>query len=93
MDQAELQSVTPDVIYLEGVWTNPAYRQRGIARECVVELTHRRLRKQQVLCLAVEPDEVAAMRVYEYAGFRHQSNYQARYPQPVTENPSPAKAL
>ncbi len=81
--KAELQSVTPDVIYLEGIWTNPDYRQRGIAQECVVELTHRRLRKQQVLCLAVEPDENVAMQIYQHAGFSHQTDYQARYPQPV----------
>ncbi len=80
--KAELQSVTPDVIYLEGIWTNPNYRQRGIARECVVELTHRRLRKQQVLCLAVEPEETIAMQIYQHAGFRHQADYQARYPLP-----------
>ncbi len=78
--KAELQSVTPDVIYLEGIWTHAEYRQRGLAKECVVELTHRRLRQQQVLCLAVEPDEAVAMRIYQYAGFRHETNYQARYP-------------
>jgi predicted GNAT family acetyltransferase len=74
--------VTPDVIYLEGIWTNPNYRQRGIARECVVELTHRRLRKKQVICLAVEPEETIAMQIYKHAGFRHETDYQARYPQP-----------
>ncbi len=78
--KAELQSVTPDVIYLEGIWTRLEYRNRGIAKECVVELTHRRLRQQQVLCLAVEPDEQAAMRIYQHAGFHHQTDYQARYP-------------
>jgi hypothetical protein len=82
--KAELQSVTPDVIYLEGIWTHPDHRRRGIAREGVVELTHRRLRRQQVLCLAVEPDETVAMQIYEHAGFYHQTNYQARYPQPVS---------
>jgi ribosomal protein S18 acetylase RimI-like enzyme len=82
--KAELQSVTPDVIYLEGIWTHPDHRRRGIAREGVVELTHRRLRQQQVLCLAVEPDETVAMKIYEHAGFHHQTNYQARYPQPVS---------
>jgi uncharacterized protein len=78
--KAELQSVTPDVIYLEGIWTHPEYRKRGIAKECVVELTHRRLRKQQVLCLAVEPAEEVALRVYQHAGFRYEADYQARYP-------------
>ncbi|MFN7930268.1 MAG: GNAT family N-acetyltransferase [Blastocatellia bacterium] len=80
--KAELQSITPDVIYLEGIWTHPEYRRRGIARDSVVELTHRRLRQQQVLCLAVEPNETTAMQIYEYAGFRYHDDYQARYPQP-----------
>lgn len=80
--KAELQSVTPEAIYLEGIWTHPDYRQRGIAQAGVVELTHRRLREQQVLCLAVEPEEAVAMRIYQRAGFRHQEDYQARYPVP-----------
>ncbi|MBS1807730.1 MAG: GNAT family N-acetyltransferase [Acidobacteria bacterium] len=87
--KAELQSVTPEVIYLEGIWTHPSYRQRGIARASVVELTHRRLRQRQVLCLAVEPDETVAMHIYEHAGFRYQADYQARYPHPFTEISSP----
>jgi hypothetical protein len=91
--KAELQSVTPDVIYLEGIWTHPDHRQRGIAREGVVELTHRRLRKQQVLCLAVEPDEAVAMQIYEYAGFHQQADYQARYPQSPAVHPSPDNSL
>ncbi len=83
--KAELQSITPDAIYLEGIWTDPEYRGRGIAKEGVVELTHRRLRKQQVLCLVVEPGEEAAQRIYEYAGFRYHADYQAVYLQPVPE--------
>lgn len=93
--KAELQSVTPAVIYLEGIWTRPDFRGRGIAREAVIELTHRRLRQQQVLCLAVEPDEEVAMRIYQHAGFRHQNDYQARYPLPLTahsETPVPANS-
>lgn len=86
--KAELQSITPDVIYLEGIWTHPDYRQRGIAREGVVELTHRRLRQQQVLCLAVEPDETIARRIYQHAGFRYQTDYQARYPQLLLVQPA-----
>ncbi len=83
--KAELQSVTPDAIYLEGIWTAPDYRGHGIARESVVELTHRRLRKHQIICLVVEPDETAAQHIYEYAGFRCQADYRALYLQPITE--------
>jgi hypothetical protein len=77
--KAELQSITPEAIYLEGIWTHPDYRGRGIAKSCVSELTHRRLRQQQVICLVVEPHEEAARRVYEHAGFYHHGDYQARY--------------
>lgn len=83
--KAELQSVTPDVIYLEGIWTHPNYRKCGLARDGVIELTHRRLRKQQVLCLAVEPDEDVAIRIYQNAGFRYQADYQAIYPRKLND--------
>ncbi len=83
--KAELQSITPDAIYLEGIWTDPAYRGRGIAKASVVELTHRRMRKQQVVCLVIEPGEAAAQYIYEYAGFRYHQDYQAVYLEPVKE--------
>jgi ribosomal protein S18 acetylase RimI-like enzyme len=77
--KAELQNVTTEAIYLEGIWTHPAWRGRGLAKRCMVELTHRRLRRRQALCLVVEPDEVAAQRVYQHAGFEYSGDYQARY--------------
>lgn len=77
--KAELQSVTPDAIYLEGIWTHPECRGQGVAKSSVVELTHRRLRKHQIICLVVEPEEEAAQHIYEYAGFEYQSDYRAVY--------------
>ncbi|MFN0121380.1 MAG: GNAT family N-acetyltransferase [Blastocatellia bacterium] len=79
----ELQSVTPDAVYLEGVWTHPEYRGHGVAREGVVEMAHRRLGKQQLICLVVEPEEKSAQAIYEYAGFSHDGDYRAVYLQPV----------
>ena len=86
--KAELQSVTPTAVYLEGIWTNPDFRGLNIAKECVLELTARRLHQQQTICLAVEPEETAARHIYESAGFRQQGEYQALYLQPLGE-PSP----
>jgi uncharacterized protein len=77
--KAELQSVTPDAIYLEGIWTHPGRRGRGVAKEGVVELTHRRLRKEQAVCLVIEPGEAAARHIYEYAGFSRRDDYRAVY--------------
>ncbi|HZS10502.1 MAG TPA: GNAT family N-acetyltransferase [Blastocatellia bacterium] len=84
--KAELQSITPEAIYLEGIWTHPEYRQRGIAKSCVAELTHRRLNQQQVICLVVEPDKLVARRVYEQVGFSRCGEYQARYLKPLAED-------
>jgi len=84
--KAELQSITSEAIYLEGIWTHPNYRNRGIAKSCVAELTHRRLRRQQVICLVVEPHEQIARHIYEQAGFVHHGDYQARYLKPAPEN-------
>ncbi|MFN7946673.1 MAG: GNAT family N-acetyltransferase [Blastocatellia bacterium] len=83
--KAELQSVTPDAIYLEGIWTHPSHREHGLAKSSVVELTHRRLRRQQVICLVVEPEEKAAQYIYEHAGFHYEAEYRAVYLQPVNE--------
>jgi uncharacterized protein len=81
--KAELQSITPEAIYLEGIWTHPGHRGRGIAKACVAELTHRRLRRQQAICLVVEPGEKAAQHIYRQAGFEHCGDYQARYLKPL----------
>jgi len=81
--KAELQSVTPEVVYLEGIWTHPDYRNRGIAESCLTELAHRLLRQHLVLCLAVEAHEQAALRVYKQVGFVYREDYQARYLTPL----------
>lgn len=82
--KAELQSVSPEVVYLEGVWTREDQRTKGIAKSCLTELAHRLLRQHKMLCLAVEPEEEFAIKLYEQVGFVHTEQFQARYlkPQP-----------
>jgi predicted GNAT family acetyltransferase len=81
--KADLMSVTPEVVYLEGIWTHPDYRGRGIAKSCLTELVHRLLRQHLMVCLLVEPDEKAAIKVYEHVGFVHREEYQARFLKPL----------
>ena len=82
--KAELMSVTPEAVYLEGIWTHPACRNRGIARECVSELVHRLLRRHKAICLVVEEQNITAQRVYQKVGFVLANSYQARYLHPLT---------
>ena len=81
--KTELQSVTPEVVYLEGVWTREDHRAQGVAKSCLNELVHRLLKQHSSLCLAAEPEEEAAMKLYEQLGFKSSERYQARYLKPV----------
>ena len=82
--KAELISVTPEAVYLEGIWTHPDYRGQGLAKACMSELVHRLLRHHKFICLTVEEENVVARRVYERVGFIHANSYQVRYLQPLT---------
>ena len=81
--KTELQSVTPEAVYLEGVWTREDHRVQGVAKSCLNELMHRLLKQHSLLCLAAEPKEEAAMKLYEQLGFQSTERYQARYLKPV----------
>ena len=80
--KAELQSVTPEAVYLEGIWTHPDYRGRGLAKSCLTELVHRLRHQHQRVCLLVGPEEKVALKVYEHVGFVHSEDYQARFLKP-----------
>ncbi len=83
--KAELIRVTSEVVYVEGIWTHPDHRDRDIAKSCMTELTHRLLRQHQMICLLVEPDEKAAISVYEHVGFVYCEDYQARFLKPLNQ--------
>jgi ribosomal protein S18 acetylase RimI-like enzyme len=82
--KVDLISVSPDAVYLEGVWTHPDYRGRGIAKGCMNELTYRLLRQYKHVCLFVEPDDAIARRIYESIGFVHTMDYRSHYLQPMS---------
>ena len=77
--KADLVNQTSETSYLEGIWTDPAYRGKGIATECLRELVHRLLYSGSIPCLVVEPHNEIANRVYQNVGFLRQEEYQARY--------------
>lgn len=81
--KADLINQTRETSYLEGIWTHLAYRDQGVATQCLTELVHRLCRKGSVPCLVVEPDDIPARRVYERVGFVQTQEYQARYLKPL----------
>lgn len=85
--KAELQSVMPQVVYLEGIWTHPAHRQQGIAKTCLNELVHRLLQQHQIVSLLSSQMEEIGEHIYQANGFVRAGDYQARYLQPFS-NPA-----
>ncbi|HEX4951539.1 MAG TPA: GNAT family N-acetyltransferase [Blastocatellia bacterium] len=81
--KADIFSDTPDTVYLEGIWTHPNYRNRGIAKSCMAELLSRLLCDHQTICLFTDETEQAAQSVYEHVGFNFVANYQARFLAPL----------
>lgn len=82
--KAELVSDTPDVIYLEGIWTHWQYRHSSLTQDCLVELVYRLFMNRQVLSLLAEAIEDSDIRVYEQAGFVYREDYQARFLKPLS---------
>ncbi len=81
--KAELVSDTPEVIYLEGIWTHPEYRDSDLTKNCVAELAYRLFLNRQFLSLVAEATDQAEIEVYEHAGFVYREDYQARYLKPM----------
>jgi predicted GNAT family acetyltransferase len=81
--KADLISVSPDAVYVEGVWTHPDFRGRGLAKSCLTELCYRLLRQYTYVCLFVEPGDEVAKHIYESVGFVHTMNYRSHYLQPL----------
>ncbi len=68
--KAELGSITPEAVQVQGVWVNPAYRSRGLAvpaMAAVAEICRREV--APVTSLYVNAFNTRAVHVYERVGF------------------------
>jgi predicted GNAT family acetyltransferase len=79
--KAEVISDTPDVIYLEGVWTNPGHRAKGYGRRCLIQLARQLLSRKPnaSVCVFVNKEKPAAIRFYERAGFKAGGAYDTAF--------------
>jgi predicted GNAT family acetyltransferase len=73
--KAELQAVTPAVIYLEGIYVNPALRGQGLGVRCLSQLCRTLLRQTDTISLLVNEQHSAAQQLYRKVGFRAQGYY------------------
>ena len=67
--KCEYSAVTPAVVQLMGVWTNPRYRRQGLAREMLREVCGHLFRSGRSVTLFVNDFNRPAIDLYESLGF------------------------
>jgi predicted GNAT family acetyltransferase len=77
--KAEVESDTPDVIYLEGVYSDPSVRGTGAGRKYMAELCRLMLARTQTVCLLANEENETAQRFYRSCGFKLRSVYDTIY--------------
>jgi uncharacterized protein len=77
--KADIISDTPDVIYLEGVWVNPAERGKGYGLRCMSQLSRILLERTVSVSVLVNEVNRKAQSLYRRAGYRFRGFYDTIY--------------
>ena len=73
--KAELSAHTPEAVQIQGVYTHPAWRRRGVAQAALASVCEALLREVPVCSLYVNHYNVAALGVYARLGFRQTGEF------------------
>jgi predicted GNAT family acetyltransferase len=76
--KAELGSVIPEAVQVQGVWVSPKYRGRGLAAPAmaaVVHLVRHETKPPPVVSLYVNAYNTRAIRAYQHVGFETVGTY------------------
>ena len=73
--KADVQSDTPDVVYLEGVWVDPAERGKGTGRKCLRKLCRDLLTRTKSVCVLVNERHERAHTFYRRCNFKMRGVY------------------
>jgi predicted GNAT family acetyltransferase len=73
--KADIQSDTPEVVYLEGVWVNPSERGKGVGRQCLRQLCQDLLASTNSVCLLVNEENQRAHTFYRMCNFKMRGVY------------------
>ncbi len=68
--KADIIAETNDVIYLEGVWVAPEYRDSGIGSKCLAMLSLELLKQAEHICMLSNVEFEGAHRSFLKAGFQ-----------------------
>ena len=73
--KVDVISATPQVFYLEGVYTDPEERGKGYGLRCLTQLGRILLEQTDALCLLANEQNCVAHRFYRQAGYSLRSYY------------------
>ena len=73
--KADVVADTPDAIYLEGIYVNPAKRGQGYGLSCLTQLCRSLLQRTGSICLLVNERNQNAHNFYRRAGFQFKGHY------------------
>lgn len=77
--KADIIADTPEVIYLEGIYVDPAERGKGYGSICLKQLGRILLRRTGSICLTLNTTKEKTMNFYTKAGFALRSYYDTIY--------------
>jgi predicted GNAT family acetyltransferase len=77
--KTDVMAVTPEVIYLEGVFVNQLERGKGYGLRCFSQLCQCLLTRARSLCLLVNEHNQAAINFYGKLGYKQRSSYDTIY--------------
>jgi uncharacterized protein len=73
--KADVASETAECTYVEGVYVEPASRQKGVALRCLSQLGRTLLERSESLCALVNEHNLVAQSLFLRAGCRVRGNY------------------
>ena len=77
--KADVASETPECTYVEGVYVEPASRQKGMGLRCLSQLGRTLLERSESLCALVNEQNLVAQSLFLKAGYRLRGNYDTIY--------------
>ena len=73
--KADIASDTPECVYLEGVYVDPASRQRGLGLSCLAQLSRELLERTKTVSALVNEQNLAAQALFQKAGYKLRGFY------------------
>lgn len=73
--KADIASDTPECVYLEGVYVDPASRQRGLGLRCLSQLARELLERTKTVSALVNEQNLAAQALFQKAGYKLRGLY------------------